>query len=847
MAGGDAELAEKFPALEKLAGKRRGRIPFVQQLSAMECGAACLTMVLGYWGRGTSLDEVRDVLGPGRDGVTALGILNAAEFFGLRGRGVKADLEDLDLLDRGSILHWKFSHFVVLDRVRSDSVDIVDPAVGRRRVSLDEFSRSFTGVALVFEPGDDFRQARRRAGGMWPFVRRLIGEHKGVLAQVLVASIFLQVVALAVPLLTSLVVDRVLPRDDQQLLMVVAVGLLGVVVFQFAASFLRAHLLLALRTRLDARMMLAFLDHLISLPYSFFQTRSAGDLMMRLSSNAQVREIVTGGALSALLDGSLVVLYLAILFLASPILAALSLGLGLLYVVVYFATRRPKRELSAHIISKEARSSGYQIEMLSGMDTLKSLGAEQRAAEHWSHLFVDVLNASLSRGRLDAAIDSILATLRFSSPLIILAVGALQVLQGHLSLGTMLALSAVAAGFITPLATLVETAIQFQTVQSYVERLDDVLQAEPEQERGELRPARKLKGGITLHRVSFRYSPVAPLVLKDVSVEIAPGMMVGVVGKSGSGKSTLISILAGLYQPTSGRVLYDGQSLFDFDLRSVRRQLGVVTQNPYLFGDTIRSNISLADPTASFEEILWAARTAGIHDEIMAMPLGYDTPLLDRGASLSGGQRQRIALARALLAKPSVLILDEATSALDGITERNVQRELEALRCTRVVIAHRLSTVRDADLILVLSDGVLVEMGSHGELLQLGGHYHRLAFPESSPGAAPDPEPAPSRHAPAARPAPRSRQALPLQDAPPTPEPFADEGTLGGRDFGGGTLLGSGPGAPAPTRRPIARLLRGKASFRPTVDDFGEPTDQRGESEGDVTRPDHDPTLVRRR
>lgn len=846
---GEAELAEQFPALDRLSGHRRGKIPFVQQLSAMECGAACLTMVLSYYGKNVSLDEVRDILGPGRDGVTALGIIHAADFFGLRGRGVKADMDELDLLDRGTILHWQFSHFVVLDKVGKDYVDIVDPAIGRRRISLEEFSRSFTGVALILEPGDDFRTEDQRKSGMWKFARRLVLGQRSTLSQVVLVSLFLQVVALAVPVLTSVVVDRVLPRNDRDLLMVVSVGLLGVVVFQFVTSFLRAHLLLALRTRLDARMTLGFLDHLFSLPYSFFQTRSAGDLMMRLSSNAQVREIATGGALSAILDGSLVVGYLFILVWASPVIAAVAIGLGVLYVVVFLASRRAKREVAAQIISKQARSSGYQIEMLSGMDTLKSLGAEQRAAEHWSNLFVDVLNATLAQGRLNAAVDSLVATLRFASPLVILAIGAMQVLQGSLTLGNMLALAAVAGGFILPLSNLVQVAIDFQTVQSYIDRLDDVLNAEPEQDRSQVRPMRKLAGGITLNKVSFRYSPVAPLVLKEVSVDIPPGAMVGVVGRSGSGKSTMISILAGLYQPTEGRVLYDGQSLFDFDLRTARRQLGVVTQNPYLFGDTIRANIALSNPNAPFEEVLDAAKRASIHDEIMAMPLGYDTPLLDRGASLSGGQRQRIALARALLSKPAVVILDEATSALDGITERRVQEQLAELRCTRVVIAHRLTTVRDADLILVLKDGVLVEQGTHGELLELGGHYHRLAFPEDSPlTTVIEPEPmerppattAPvaatrtpptGRQGPLRAPDPASSPRLPAQptqvdatavdmhtpryetrlrrrsieESTPAPEPFADENTfsgptLGGRHgFGGGTLLGSGPTNALPT------------------------------------------------
>jgi ATP-binding cassette, subfamily B, bacterial len=726
------QLDDRFPALRQLDRAPRGQIPFVQQLSAMECGAACLTMALGYLGRHVALDDVREVLGPGRDGVTAAGLVNAAEHFGLRARGVRVDLDELEYIDRGSVLHWRFSHFVVFDRLRSDSVDIVDPDAGRRRVPMDEFSRSFTGVALLFEPGDEFRTEERRSAGIWAYARRLLGEHRGILAQVLVVSLFLQILALGVPLLTSLIVDRVLPRGDEHLLAVVAIGMVGVIAFQLTALYLRSQLLLAMRTRLDARMTLSFLDHLLSLPYPFFQSRTAGDLMMRLNSNAQVREMLTSGALSALLDGSLVILYLAILFLASPLMGCLALVIGGLYVLVFAIARRKKRELAAQMISKEARSSSYQIEMLGAMDTLKALGAEKRAAEHWSHLFVDVLNASLVRGRFDVAIESVLGTLRFATPLLILAFGGWQVLEGTLTLGNMLALSAVSVGFLLPLSTLVQTAIQFQAVQSYVERIEDVLRAAPEQEStgGPPRLVGRLKGAISLHQVSFRYSPVAPFVIKELSIEIEPGSLVAVVGKTASGKSTLLSLLSALYLPTSGRILYDGRSLTDYDLSTLRGQLGVVTQSPSLFGGTIRSNITLAQPQASYEDMVRAARIACVHEDILAMPLGYDTPLLDRGASLSGGQRQRIALARALIRRPAVLLLDEATSALDGITERGVQRELADLRCTRVVIAHRISTVRDADLILVMDGGRIIEQGDHGQLLSRDGAYARLVFPD---------------------------------------------------------------------------------------------------------------------
>jgi ATP-binding cassette subfamily B protein len=739
---GGTGLFRRFPALRQLAEPARGQIPFVQQLTEMECGAACLTMTLGYHGKRVSLDDVRNVLGPGRDGVTALGIVNAASSFGLRGRGVRLDLDELEYLEPGSVLHWRFAHFVVFERLRKDGVDIVDPAGGRRTVPMREFSNNFTGVALLFEPGDDFQPEERRKSGIWAFARGLLFGHKSVLVQIGVVSLLLQLFALSVPLLTSLVVDRVLPRGDEHLLLVVTVGLGGLVIFQFLAGFVRAHLFLTLRTQLDARMTLGFLDHIMSLPYPFFQTRSSGDLMMRMNSNAQVREVLTSGALSAAIDGFLVLFYLVILLIASPSMGGLVAGLGMVYVIVFLAARKQKRELTSQSISKEARSQGYQVEMLSGMETLKSLGAEQQAAEHWSQLYVDVLNASISRGKLDAAVETIMGTLRFASPLVVLAFGGQQVLGGHMSLGTMLALAALAAGFLSPLATLVSTAMQFQTIASYTERIDDVLHATPEQDRSTVRAAPQLAGAIALHKVSFRYSPLAPFVVRDVTVDIPPGTFVGVVGRSGAGKSTLTALLAGLYQPSEGRISYDSYNLADFDLRTVRKQLGIVTQNPYLFGSTIRANISLAKPTATALEVMEAAKRARVHDDIMAMPMGYDTPLTDRGASLSGGQRQRLALARSLLCAPAILILDEATSALDGITERGVQEELAALRCTRVVIAHRLSTVVDADLILVMHDGTVAEKGTHAQLVALGGHYAKLVKAaegeaEAGPGAGP--------------------------------------------------------------------------------------------------------------
>jgi ATP-binding cassette subfamily B protein len=535
-----------------------------------------------------------------------------------------------------------------------------------------------------------------------------------------------QLFALAVPLLIGSLVDRVIPRGDMQLLAVLGVGLAAIVGFSFLSSLLRSFLLLYLRTHLDARMTLDFLDHLVDLPYAFFQQRSAGDLIMRMGSNATVREILTSGALSGVLDGLMVTLYLVLLLAASPTMGLLVLLLGAFRVGLFLFTRKKTRDLMSRSLQTEARSQSYQVNLLAGIETLKAAGAEHRSVEQWSHLYVDVLNISLARGRLQAWVDSTLAALGTASPLVVLVWGGVQVLQGHLTLGTMLALNALAAGFLTPLSTLITNAFQFQLLGSYMDRLEDVLETPREQDPLAVKPAPRLKGGIRLENVSFRYGPMAPLAVEDVSVDIPPGRFVALVGRSGAGKSTLASLLVGLYPPTEGRILFDGLDLKELEFRSVRRQVGVVPQHPYLFGTSIRANITLSDPTLPLSRAVEAAKLAHIHDDVIQMPMGYESIMADGGASLSGGQRQRLALARALVHRPAILLLDEATSALDTRTERAIQKELEALRTTRVVIAHRLSTIREADLILVMDQGRLVEQGRHEELLALGGVYAGL-------------------------------------------------------------------------------------------------------------------------
>jgi ATP-binding cassette subfamily B protein len=710
--------------------KRAKRVPYVRQLTSTDCGAACLAMTLAYYGRAVKLADVRDFMGTGRDGTTPAAMDRAADHFGLRMRLVRAELGSLADLPAGTILHWDFSHYVVLERVRRRSVLVVDPAVGRRELPMKLVSKAFTGVAILFEPHEPWTGAEAPRGIRWGYARR-ISSQRGTLAKVLAASFLIQSLSLALPLVMRTLIDRVIPARDLKLLTIVILAALTFVGFSAFVTLVRAHLLLKLRTELDKTLTLAFLEHLFRLPFPFFQQRTAGDLMMRLQSNAAVREILASGAMSAVLDGVWVLVYLVLLLATSLLVGALAVGLALLQLLLFLLSRGRQRALAMRTLEVDARLRNYEVEMLGGVETLKSMGAEARALSRWSGNFAASMAVTIERGKLDATFDSASGLLGMASPLIIIAGGAYEALSGRFSLGTMLELAALAGGFLVPIGKLVGTAYQLQRLPSFLERLNDVFETAPEPSAGQVL-AHPLCRSVTLEAVSFRYSLSSEEVIRDVSLEIPAGATIAIVGESGCGKSTLTKILLGLYTPTSGRVLWDGADLTTIDPRSLRRLLGIVTQDSALFSGTIRDNIALSMPGASIDDIERAAKLACVHDEVLAMPMRYNTLLQNGGGGVSGGQRQRIALARALLTRPEMLVLDEATSALDAATEERVIENLRQLRVTRVTIAHRLSTIRSADRIFVLRQGRLVEEGSYQKLAELQGELGRLLAAQGS-------------------------------------------------------------------------------------------------------------------
>lgn len=702
------------------------RVPELRQMSAVECGACCLAMILNYYGRTTSVSQVQEFCGVGRDGLSALAIAKAARQYGLRVRAVSVKKHDPRFITLPAIIHWEFNHFIVVERWSSRYVDVVDPAVGRRRLSLKEFEEGFTGILLMLEPGAQFeRRASARPLSLWTYLRSLPHMY-GIVAQIIGMSLLLQIFGLGAPLLTAIIVDQIIPAKASNLLIVLGLGMLFLIVMQGVMKLLRTSLLIYLQTRIDAQMMLNFFEHLLSLPYRFFQMRFNGDLLARVDSNTAIRDLLTSQMVSTLLDGCSVIVYLIALLVESRLIAGITIAIGALQVVLLLTTAPAIRRLTMRDLVAQGKTEGYLNEVLAGIATVKAAGAEQRALSRWTNLFFDEMNISIRRNYLLAVVGIAFEILQLLSPLLLLWIGAAQVINATMSLGTMLALNTLAVSFLGPLSSLATSGQKIQVARAHFDRLADVLESKPEQDLRQVVTPPRLRGRIDLRNVSFQYDPHSAPVLSDISLHIRPGQKVALVGKTGSGKSTLGKLLIGLMTPTKGDILFDGIPLQQLNYQEVRRQFGVVLQEAFIFSGSVRENIAFNNPEIDKAQIIKAAKAAAIHDDIEKMPMGYETLLSEGGSVFSGGQRQRLALARALANHPALLLLDEATSALDVTTERAVEQNMHRLSCTQIVIAHRLSTIRNADLILVLDQGQIVEQGTHRQLLRQRGFYAQL-------------------------------------------------------------------------------------------------------------------------
>jgi len=713
--------------LKVLRSLLKRQVPVILQMNEVECGLACLAMIFSYHGRKTSISELRTTYGVSRDGLSASNLVKAARRTGMIARAISLQKNDFKHVTFPAIIHWQFNHFLVVERWTQSKVTVVDPAIGRRQLTEEEFNRGFTGIVMMFEPGLDFQRRHTQSSlTLGTYAKQAMYQAPGAIIQVVIASLIFQAFGLIPAFMTKMVIDQIVPLRLNSAMTLLGAGMIMLVVSQGFISLLREWLLIYVRARIDTHMMLGFFQHLLTLPYSFFQQRSSGDLLTRMGSNTVIRDTLSSQVVSTLLDSSTVVVYLCILLVQSLPFAIITLVLGLLQVILLLCVYRTIADLAAQELAAQGKSQGYMAEAMTGIATLKAAGAEHSAHERWANLFFDQLNISVRRSYVSNITSTLMLILKLAAPFTLLWVGASEVLSGTISIGTMLALTALSSAFLSPLSSLVASGQQLQVVQAHLDRLSDIMTAPAEQNEEEVQMPPKLSGTISLENVSFRYSAETPNILQSITLKIHAGQKVAIVGRTGSGKSTLGRLLLGLYIPTEGAIYYDGIPLNSLHYQEVRRQFGVVLQESAIFSGSIMHNIILNNPEMPKEDAVQAAQMADIHDDILKMPLSYETLVAEGGGALSGGQRQRLSLARAIAHHPSILLLDEATSNLDVVTEQRVAQNLEQLPCTQIIIAHRLSTIRHADLILVMDQGRIVESGSHQELLLINGYYTNL-------------------------------------------------------------------------------------------------------------------------
>jgi ATP-binding cassette subfamily B protein len=705
--------------------QRPRKTPLILQDSATDCGAACLAMILSTFGSSASCESVRQFMDVQRDGTSARVILAAGKEFGLEGKAVSLDIDGLSQIPLPAILHWGFNHFVVLTEWNGKKATILDPGFGRMSLSTKDLDVGFTGVALLFEPLVAFRpepEDRAHWNRMFAWIR----QARLALGKVVSLSFLLKLLALGLPILTAAIVDRVLPLRRWDLLATMSVGVVVFMLAHFAGEISRSYVLSDIKHWLDERMMNSFFDHLLHLPFRYFQSHSTGDLLMRLGSNGAIRDILSQQFLALLLDVGFLAVYLVVLGCYQPSLALVVVALCTLQIALAFFSVRVTQNLVQAEIAAQSRSQSYLVQAIRGIATIKVSCAEGRVSSHWKALLREQLVASSLRDRRGSLMSSAISAVNVGGPLLVLLTGAYMVLNGGLTLGTMLAVNALAAMCLGPLASVVSNVQGLQLAGTHLKRVDDVFRETPEElPPSGMIPAR-VTGSIELRNISFRYGAHSPLVLDDVTLEIPRGSFVAIVGVTGSGKSTLAKLMLGLYPLTTGSIYIDGRIVSTSELRTIRSEFGVTLQGGFVFNGSIRDNISLNRPDMPLEQVQRAARLAEIDADIEKMPMGYETVLAEFATNLSGGQLQRLCIARALAGNPEIMIFDEATSELDAKTERRIHSNLSGLNCTRIVIAHRLGSVANADKIVVMAAGKIVESGTHENLLAKGCHYQEL-------------------------------------------------------------------------------------------------------------------------
>jgi NHLM bacteriocin system ABC transporter peptidase/ATP-binding protein len=708
----------------------RTRTPTVVQQEAVECGAAALAIVLAHYGRIVPLEELRVACGVSRDGAKASNVLKAAREYGMEAKGMRTELNGLAKSPLPAIVFWNFNHFLVVEGAGRRGVWVNDPAQGPRRVSWEEFDRSFTGVVLELKPRPDFERGGTRprlVGGLAARLSRV--SPAAPLALCVVAGLALSIPGLIVPAFLKIFVDQVLDQGDRSLVTPLVLGLIAAAIAQAGLTWLQQLTLIRLSTKLSLSMSTRFVQHMLRLPVGFFLQRFAGHLVARVALNDQVASLLSSQLATTILSLVSATVYAVAMLIIDPLLGGVAIALAAANIIALRAVSRRRRDVNVVLVSETAKLSAISFAGIQAIETIKASGSEDDFFARWSGQQAKVLNGRQDLGVATQLLSTVPALVTSLSGAAIVSIGALRVLDGDLSLGSLLAIQSLAIAFIVPIQSLVTLGETLQEAEGNLASLDDVLRYPPDEGNGQV-PSRdgpaRLSGRLELEELTFGYSPLDPPLIDRLSLTIEPGHRVAIVGPTGSGKSTVARLVTGIYRAWSGRIILDGVPRENLPPDVVAGSVSLVDQEIHLFSGTIRENISLWDPTIPEHSVVRAARDAAIHDDISRRTGAYERVVEEGGRDWSGGQRQRIEIARALATDPALVVLDEATSALDPVVERDIDESLRARGCSCLIIAHRLSTIRDCDEIVVLDGGRVVQRGTHDELMAEGGLYTEL-------------------------------------------------------------------------------------------------------------------------
>jgi NHLM bacteriocin system ABC transporter peptidase/ATP-binding protein len=698
-------------------------------MEAVECGAASLGMILAYYGKRVPLEELRVACGVTRDGSTAGNVVRAARAYGLTATGYRRDVSDLETMPLPFVIFWQFNHFLVVEGFSKRGVHLNDPATGRRVVDDEEFDRSYTGVAIAFEPAEGFVSESRTTAAFGSILKYLAVTRPAI-AYAFGCGLALIVPGLLVPAFVRVFVDNVLLAGDRSFVPIVVAGIALTLALQIAVLELQERVMLRVQTKLAVTSASRFMSRLLDLPMSFFAQRSPGELSYRVGLNDRVAELLSQRLLSTVVGLVATLFFLGMMLYFDVGLALVVLAMTALNIGALMAVARSRSDDSASLLHEEGRLGAQVADGLASIETLKAGGAEEAFFRRWSGQQARVLNIRQRFAIPTQILNAVPQLTAALTTVAILAIGGWRVIDGTLSIGTLLAFQLLAGEFAAPFSTIVELGADLQSIGVTVRRLDDVTNykspaiADP----ATLVPLPPIDvaSRIDVRGVTFTHSPVSKPSVSEVSFIAEPGRWIALVGATGSGKSSIVRLLVGLDVPTSGEIALDDVTYDRIEPTTFARRVAFVDQTITLFPGTVRDNITLWDSTIDDAAVERAARDAVIHDEILARPGAYDGLVAEDGMNMSGGQRQRLEIARALSRDPTVLVLDEATSALDATTEFVLAENLRRRGCTCVLVAHRLSTIRDCDEILVVDEGVVVERGRHEELVALRGRYFAL-------------------------------------------------------------------------------------------------------------------------